>query len=458
MLPFVNESGDKDQQYFSDGLSEDLITTLSQFTGLKVINRDSSFRFRNSTDSVQTIAAKLGVAHLLEGSVQRAGGEVRVSVELVNTADGSTLWSQRYDKPYKDLFALQDDITNAVAGALQIKLLAAPGAVAQSDRPPSGNLAAYNDFLQGKFYEQRTSEAGTRKAIDYFTDAIRLDPRYALAWVDLGTAYATLASDYVGGSEATAAWHSALAANHTALALDPDLATAHSSYSMILASHDHEWMSAEAEAQRANQLAPDRDFAALAIIYAALGHTQRAIKLLRQGLPNDPLCAGCYMRLAAYLAAQGRFDEAAEAVRKSLHLAPMALPFQVMLVKIEVMRSDASAALKAAQQMPPGVWRDGAIAFALQLGSNRAAADAALQAVIVKQAGFNAYWIAEIYALRRDPVHMFKWLGRANEIRDPGVQMLLTDPWILRYKNDPRFAAFCKQVGLPDTTDAKALP
>ncbi|HXS72763.1 MAG TPA: hypothetical protein VN725_01880, partial [Rhodanobacteraceae bacterium] len=146
VLPLTNESGEKDQQYFSDGLSEDLITALSQFAGLKVINRDSSFQLRNSKDSVRAIGEKLGVAHLLEGSVQRLGDEVRISAELVNCADGSTLWSQHYDRPYKDLFALQDDITRAVANALKAKLLEGGGAVVQSDRPPSGNLAAYTAY------------------------------------------------------------------------------------------------------------------------------------------------------------------------------------------------------------------------------------------------------------------------------------------------------------------------
>ncbi|MGH8216701.1 MAG: hypothetical protein ACREPZ_13545, partial [Rhodanobacteraceae bacterium] len=132
VLPFANEGGDQDQQYFSDGLSEDFITALSQFAGLKVIGRNSAFQFRNSKDDAQTIGAKLGVAHLLEGSVRRQGDEVRISAELIDTRDASTLWSQHYDRPYKDLFALQDAITHAVAGALQAKLLDSGGAVAQS--------------------------------------------------------------------------------------------------------------------------------------------------------------------------------------------------------------------------------------------------------------------------------------------------------------------------------------
>ncbi|MBU6420995.1 MAG: hypothetical protein KGQ62_02835 [Gammaproteobacteria bacterium] len=458
VLPFLNESRDKDQQYFSDGLSEDLITALSQFASLKVINRDSSFRFRNSQDSVQIIGAKLGVAHLLEGSVRQLGDEVRISAELVNVSDGSTLWSQHYDRPYKNLFALQDDITKSVAGALQAKLLPVPGAATQGDRPPSGSLAAYNAYLQGKFYSQRGTEVDVQKAIGYFTNAIRIDPRYALAWVALGRANFGLAASFVGGSEAASAWDRARAALQTALALDPNLATAHGFYAAILASHDHAWLRAEAEAQLAYQLAPDREFAALAEIRAALGHSQQAVELLQQGLPNDPLCAVCYDHLARYLSALGRFDEAMQAARKSVQLAPERYSQRVTLVKIEIMRGAAAAALQAAQQSPPGVSRDAAMAFALQISNDRAAADAALQTLLAGQAGFNPYFIAEIYALRRDPDNMFKWLEHSNETHDPGLRLLLTDPWILRYRNDPRFAAFCKQVGLPTATDAKALP
>jgi TolB-like protein len=199
VLPLANESGEKDQQYFSDGLSEDLITALSQFSGLKVISRNSSFQFRDSKDDSRTIGSKLGVSHLLEGSVRRAGDAVRVSAELVNAADGSTLWSEHYDRPYKDLFKLQDDITNTVAGELKTKLLSAPGAVVQSDRPPSGNLDAYNAYLQGKYHFARSTEADYREAIAQFTRATQLDPHYAAAEAGLSRTYSQLASVYLGG-------------------------------------------------------------------------------------------------------------------------------------------------------------------------------------------------------------------------------------------------------------------
>lgn len=458
VLPFSNTSGQQDQQFFSDGLSEDLITALSQFQGLKVISRNSAFQFRDSKDTSARIGTLLGVAHLLEGSVQRAGDRVRITATLVNAADGTVLWTQRYDKPYADLFALQDAITQAVASELKTKLLTGAGAATQGERPPSGNLAAYNNLLQGRFYAQRQTRADMEKGIGYLTSATRLDPDYALAWGWLAKAEAELAGNYLGGAEAAQGWDKARAAVDKSLALDPNLDMAHSVNAFILNSADRDWVRAEAEAQRAYQLAPGKRFSSLASTRALLGQARQAVELLQRGLPNDPLCSPCYDLLARLLPALGQLDEAAQAARKALQLSPQRYFTRVQLVFVEAMRGNAAQALEEARQLPPGQWHDMAMAVALQVGSDRAAADKALQVMIAGQAGSAAYQIAEIYALRRDPDNMFKWLDRASENRDPGIQMLLTDALILRYRDDPRFAAFCRKLGLSTTTDAKALP
>src|SRR6202167_3103058 len=206
VLPLANESGEAAQQYFSDGISEDLITALSQFPGLKVIGRSSAFQFRDSKEDSRSIGTKLGVAHLLEGSVRKSGDMIRVSAELIDTADGSMQWSERYDRPYKDLFALQDEITRAVAEALKTKLLAGEHASEQSKRPPSGNLEAYNALLQGSFYHSRKTEADLRKAIEFYTQATELDPRYALAWSGLSSVGTNLGEVFPEGAPAQVAY------------------------------------------------------------------------------------------------------------------------------------------------------------------------------------------------------------------------------------------------------------
>jgi len=457
VLPLANASGDKDQQYFSDGLSEGLIVTLSRLQGLKVIGRNSAFQFRDSKDDSKTIGTKLGVAHLLEGSVQHAGDVVRISAELINVADGSALWSERYDRPYQDLFALQDEITNAVASALKAKLLPQANAPMQSDRPPSGNLEAYAAYLQGKFFAARADEADFRKAIEQFARATQADPRYALALAEQSRAAASLAAGFLDGTAAQDMYGQARAAVDTALKLDPDLAAAHSAQSFLLLSADYDWNGAERAARRAVQLSPNDGQANsdLSRDLAALGQIEPAIQLMQQSLATDPLDARSYNWLGQYLRASGRLDEAATAARRSIELQPTAGSMHFQLTVTEIMRGNAKAALEAAQGEPAG-WQVDALALARQIGGDPAQADAALQTQIDTDAAAGAFQIAQTYALRNNAEKTFEWLDRAWSNRDAGVSYLLFDPLILRFHDDPRFVAFCKKVGLPITTTAKA--
>ncbi len=451
VLPLANESGDASQQYFSDGISEDLITALSQFPGLNVIGRSSSFQFRDSKEDSRSIGAKLGVTHLLEGSVRRSGDMVRVSAELINAANGITQWSERYDRPYKDLFELQDEITREVAGALRTKLLPGEHAAAQSERPPSGSLNAYNAFLQGQFYVSRGTEADFRKAIESFTQATELDPRYALAWSLLSRTWTGLGVKYLETAAAQEAYVKARAAAEQALTLSPDLAAAHVSRGYVLQNADFDWRGAEAEYRRALELAPNDGLARfnLGNRIASFGQLEQAIELTREALATEPLRANWYNWLAVYLSGLNRLDEAERAIRRALELQPGAVSYYETLTIIEIQRGNAEAALAAAQQEVPGTWRDAALALARQIGSDRSAADAALKALIDRDTGGAAYQIAEVYALRNDSNETFAWLDRAWNGRDAGIQNILYDPFILRYKDDPRFAAFCKKAGLP---------
>ena len=458
VLPLANESGEASQQYFSDGISEDLITALSQFAGLKVIGRTSAFQFRDSKEDSRSIGAKLGVAHLLEGSVRRSGEMVRVSAELIDTADGSTQWAERYDRPYRDLFALQDEITSAVAVALRAKLLPGEYAAAQSDRPPGGSLEAYNALLQGRFFAFRNTEADLRKAIESYTQATRLDPTYGLAWSDLAQAWTTLSSGFLGGESEQEAYAKARESADRALALSPDLAAAHLAQGYLLQNADLDWRGAEADYHRAMELAPNDGEAKffLGNQLATFGELKSAIELTRQALGTEPLRGFWYNWLATYLSGLNRFDEAERAVRKAIELQPGASWFHYTLTSIEVERRDAQAALAAAQQEPPGVWQNSALALARQIVGDRKEADAALMALIEEDSNTQAYQIAEVYALRNDADGTFEWLDRAWSNRDPGIEYLLYDPFILRYRDDPRFAAFCRKVGLPVPTEAAA--
>jgi TolB-like protein/Tfp pilus assembly protein PilF len=460
VLPLANDSGDKDQQYFSDGLSDDLINALMQFGNLKVIGRNSAFQFRDSKDSSAAIGLKLGVAYLVTGSVRKLGDTVRINAQLVKAADGSGVWSQSYDRPYTDLFKLQDEITHAVADALKAKLLDNGDAAIQSDRPPSGNLAAYNAYQQGRFYSARNNEQDLRTAIEHFREAVRLDAGYAAAYASLGGAQATLAGNYLGSSDSSSMYEQAQAAIDTALRLNPALPQAHMTQARLMINRKFDWRGGQLEQKRALELAPNdpRILVAYAWGSAILGQVGAAIDMTEQALKLDPLQTGARQNLAFLLAANGRPDEATAAIDKAVELQPSSDTHRVMQVYVATWRGDFRTALAVAQATPPGLWRDVGMAMALQIGSDRAAADAALQNLIDKHAGSSAYQIAEIYALRRDPDNLFTWLDRAWDTRDGGIVFLLNDAFLLRYRNDPRYAAFARKVGLPATSDAKGLP
>ncbi|MEO5629782.1 MAG: tetratricopeptide repeat protein [Thermomonas sp.] len=457
VLPLMDEVGGKDGQYFSDGLSENLIAALSRFHGLKVINRNSSFQFRGSKDDSRSIGRKLGAAHLLEGSVRREGDQVQVVLELIRAADGSTLWSQRYQRPYNDLFALQDQIAAAVASALEAKLVPGEAGALNSDRPPSGNLIAYNAYLQGKFYQARNTEADFGKAIHYFREATRLDPRYARAWSALSLILTRNAGRFLETDRMQQGYADARTAVDAALALQPNLAAAHMARGTLLIWSQFNWVGGEAEIRRGQELDPHDDAILLALgeVEAILGHVDRAVELTRQALSTDTLNARAWHTLATYQMSLGQLDDAENALRQAMLVQPGMFGNHEQLAIIGILRGDADGALREADLENPGDWRNAARARALQIGPDRAAADSALATMIRDQPDKAAYQIAQVQALRKDGEQVFASLERAWSIRDPGISLLLFDPLLQPYRSDPRFAEFCKKVGLPFATAAQ---
>ncbi|MEO8161754.1 MAG: hypothetical protein ABI588_10070, partial [Arenimonas sp.] len=451
VLPLTNESGDSRQQYFSDGLSEGLITALAQSDKLKVIGWHSAFQFRNSNEDSKAIGRKLGVAHLLLGSVRHAGDTVRVNLELINVGDGSALWTQQYDRPYKDLFQLQDDITSAVASALKARLIDARLPAAQSDRPLSGRLDAYAAFLQGVFQRRRGTEADQLIAIAQFKSAINLDPDYALAHAELSRSLTTLASQYTGGQAATPLYEQARSEADRALELDPNLAVAHLARGYRLLSEQFDWRSAEFEFREAIRLAPN-DYAAqgqLGHVLDVKGQPALSQPLFEAALADDPLSASWNLSLASNLMSLGRFDGAEKHLRRAIELKPGAVGTYGQLTVLEILRGRPQAALVAARQEQPGPWREIAETQALQVAGRPAAADAALAQLVAKRSDFAAYQIAQVYALRHDADQTFAWLQRAHAAGDPGVLGLLTDPLLAPFRKDPRFAELTRKLGLP---------
>jgi len=447
VLPLVNTSADAANDYFSDGLSEELIAVLAKIPGLKIIGRSSSFLFKGKADDSRTIGNKLGVANLLEGSVRKEGDRVRIVAELINAADGRTLWSETYDRELKDVFAVQSEIATAVTEQLKIKLF---GTSAKSDAAPSNdNLAAYNALQQGTFYFRLSTEEGTRKATEFYGEAIRLDPRYALAYANLSFAWRSLGTTWLsGGAEAKEAFAKARNAAQKALSLAPDLSAAREALGYVLLTSDIDFAGAEAELRAAEKLAPADagPKGALCILLGAQGRLAESENLARQALALDPLGVVRHFNLARVLIGGGRYVEAEAALRKAVALQPAAARLHVQFTTIDVLRGNATGALQNAQLEPPGFWRDYALALARQMQSDRSAADAALQKLINENAASSPFQIAAVYGLRNEPDKMFEWLDRAYVERDPGLTQLLVTPFILNYKDDPRFAAFCQKL------------
>jgi TolB-like protein/Tfp pilus assembly protein PilF len=458
VLPLVNTSGDPGNDYFSDGLSEELIAVLAKISGLKIIGRSSSFFFKGKSYDSRAIGEKLGVANLLEGSVRRQGDRVRIVAELINAADGRAVWSETYDRELKDVFAVQSEIAVAVTEQLKIKLLGAP---AKSDAAPSNdNLAAYNALQQGTFYFGLSTEEGTRKATEFFGEAIRLDPRYALAYANLSFAWRQLAATWLGGAEANEAYAKARNAAQTALSLAPNLAAAHGALGFVLLTPDLDFAAAEAEFRKAEKLAPADAGPKnnLGLVFAAQGRLKEAENMMRQTLALDPLGVTRYLNLARILIAGGRYDEAEAALRKAIELQPAAARQHAYLTIVDVLRGNAAAALHDAQLEPKGFWQYYALALAQQVQSDPATADAALQTLIDNDAVSGPFQIAAVYGLRKEPDKMFEWLERAYTEHDSGLTQLLVTPFILTYKNDPRFAAFCQKLKLPAPATVLTTP
>ncbi len=455
VLPLVNASGDAAQQFFSDGLSESLIDALSNFGGLRVIGRSSSFQFRDSKEDARSIGAKLGVAYLLNGSVQHAGDAVRIRAEVVDTRDGTTLWTHQYDRPYRDLFALQDELAQSIANVLKARLL--PGdAKYQNDRPPSGNLDAYAAYMRGKFHAGLSTKEGFGMAIDDLRQAVTMDPSYAMAWATLGRCYTSRAT--LGLSDdGDADYRAAQAAIDTALKLDPALAEAHMSRAWLLENARLDLRGAMAEYDKALALAPTNPWVRFNAygMRALTGQLDGSVEQVKAALQDDPLSATSWSWYSTYLLAAGRLDDAEAAIHKAMKLQPQGTGWWTQVAIINVVRGNAEEALQAARKEPAGVWHDIALALALQIGRDRTAADAALQRLIQRHGDTAPFQIAQVQALRRDPEAMFRWLDHAYAVGDAGMETILVDPITLRYRNDPRLAAFCERLGLPPPTTSQ---
>jgi TolB-like protein/Tfp pilus assembly protein PilF len=455
VLAFANLSDDKGSEYFSDGISEELLSVLQKIPGLHVAARTSAFSFKGKNATAQEIGQKLGVYYLVEGSVRKSVDQVRITVALVKAGDGVNVWSATYDRELKEIFAVQSEIAGAVAKGLKVPLLGNNGQAEQfatAARPSNQNVEAYHAFLQGDFHLNRRTAEDFRKAIGYYEEAIRLDPRYALANAKLSLAAASLAINFADKqtAEREALIAKSRASAERALKLDPNLADAHGARAVLLLNVDFNYAAAETEFRRALELAPQNlsVTANLAHLMSTFGRLDEAVALMRQAIALDPLRTGAHFNLAGYLTALGRYDEAEAELRKETELQPSAAVNYRRLAEIQILRGNPGKAVELAKQETNPFWHTHALALAHFANGDLVEADAALQKLIDENADDCGSQIAQVYALRKEPEKMFQWLERAWTTRDPGVTNLLFDPILRAYKDDPRFIAFAQKIGV----------
>jgi TolB-like protein/Flp pilus assembly protein TadD len=441
VLPMVNSTGDPANEYFSDGMSEEFISSLSRLQELKVIGRTSSFRFK---------------------SVRKSADRVRIAVALIKSADGANVWSETYDRELKDIFAVQSEIAGAVAKELKVALLGNNGQTAQlttAATPSNQNIEAYNALLQGNFYVNRNTAEDTSKAIGYYEEAIRLDPRYALAYAKLSINALNLATNYapLTPKEREEAIAKAHAWGKRALDLDPNLADAHRAQGLILERVDFNFAAAEAEFRRAFELAPQNPAvtANLASLISLLGRLDEAVPLEQRAIALEPLRGASHFNLGLLLIPLGRYDEAEAALRKAIALQPQAAINYAYLAIIQILRGKPGAAVELAKQETDPYWHTYALALAHFANGDRAEADAALKKMIDENADGGGSQIATVYALRKEPEKIFEWLEHAWTTHDAGVTALLYDPFLRAYKDDPRFIAFAQKIGVMPKTAAR---
>jgi len=443
VLPLLNESGDPKDEYFSDGLSEELIAALAQIRELKVIGRSSSFRFKERKEETKTIGEKLGVATLLEGTVRKQGDRVRIVAELINAADGIELWTRTFDRELKDIFAVQQEIAAAVASSLKATLLGSDRS--QPSNPKSSE--AHNAYLQGRYYFQRRSLEDYRKAIGYFDQAIELDPEYALAYAERSEVW-TLIGD--GTGEGKTLWPKARADAEKAVSIAPALAEAHAALGWVRFFTQWKFDEGLRELKRAKELSPANptanDLLARVIVY--LGRLDEAEKQGRQAVESDPLAFAAQNNLARILWYEGKLDEADAVARKAAELHPTASSSRRWQVLVAIRRGDNETALREAQFEPDESYRRFELALAQYARGDQKAADAALADLIGNNRGLD-YQVAQVYAVRGEKEKAFEWLQIALDNHDTGMLALLVEPLLKSLRDDPRYKTLVAKMNFP---------
>jgi TolB-like protein/class 3 adenylate cyclase/Flp pilus assembly protein TadD len=445
VLPFADMSAERDQAYMSDGIAEELLNLLAQIPDLKVIARTSSFSFKGQNVDVAEIARRLNVAHVVEGSVRKAGNRLRITAQLIRAADHTQLWSEHYDRPLGDIFRVQDEIAGAIVRALQIEMM---GGTLPRRNGGTQNVKAYALSLQAHDIGFQFTASALEQSIYMYRQALELDPGYAEAWVGLGGIYFR---QYNEGLKAPdEAIRLARAAMEEALELDPQNALAHAGLAWIAIYYDVDYESAARSLERALALDPTNIeiMNTSAILLRRLGRFDQAIELGEYLVARDPVNPESHEALAlAYLYA-GQWDPALEAYRTTLILSPQFIGGHGRIGAALVMMGNAEAALAEAQRETDNRWRLHVQSLAYHALGQAGASDAAFREFAEKYGSGLAVAVAHAAAFRGDNERAFEWLEMAARYRDPSLGAVPFHQLDEGLHNDSRWLPFLRKYGM----------
>jgi len=449
VLPFVNMGADKNDEYLSDGVSEELINALSKVAGLQVKARTSSFAFKGKNEDIQKIGELLHVSHLLEGSVAKAGNKLRITAQLIQASDGNHEWSDTYDREMQDIFAVRSEVAEKVANKLRVRLLGEEKK--QIDKKPTDNLEAYDAYLKGRYFFNRPSDQNLSKAISQFENAVRLDPNFAAAYSGLSDAYlwAAFNEGFITAAEGKP---KARTAAEKSLQLDEASAEAHTSLANYLSWYEHDWAASEREFRRAIALNPNYAFAhdQFALTLACQGRLSESETEGHRAAQLDPLNPTIAMDNTLCLTAQGKFQQAKEEAKRGAELDPQLFFPQMQFGWIEIQAGNANAAIPALQkavamESPPFVmaW----LGYAYGAAGDRNSALTALEKL--KEKSVNGYVpqfnLAMIYLGLSDLDRALDLLEQARTADSQWMMYLKIDRIFDPLRSNPRFMELMKK-------------
>ena len=443
VLPFVNISADPDNEFFSDGLSEELLNLLAGIPELSVTARTSSFSFKKKDLDLPTIGRLLNVAHVLEGSVRKSDQRLRVTAQLINVESGYHVWSQTYDRKLDDIFAIQDDISEAVVAALRVSILGEPprARVTQADA-----FTAYLNALH--FYKQRTKQ-GYEKAVEYAKLTVDIDPNYAPAWNLLSSTYSNQALrrdlPYDVGHEM------AIDAVEKALDIDPDYAFALSARAWIAMNYERDYATSAALFRSALKLDPDNPviLGNRAVLANRLGRIDVSIAMLERSLSLDPISTSSHSNMSDLLARANQPTMAIEAAQKAIELAPESGIAHINLAAAYILAENPEKAIDEVNKTDWELYQLLIYALAYADLGKDSESDAALHRLSEYYADTNAYQIASVHAWKGDEDTAFEWLNHAVDGGQP-TNGIRNDPFMKRLHDDPRWEPLLVRVGLSD--------